>query len=447
VLKGDAPRTIELAKRALELLPSDELFLRGLIALNLGLAYDTRGDIVAASRVYSEAQAIGQAADNTLLNLMVTVQLADLKVLQGKLHEAAAIYREAIQLVTKPGIQLPVAAMAYANMGRLLYEWNDLDTAADYLGTCVELGRQWESVDMPLIGSIYLAHVKQAQGDIASARDWMRQAEQAMQGDVVSPTTIGIARAYQAQLWLRQGDLEAASAWAQAYQARLDDVSSLLRHIEGTTWARVLMAQSKPDTAASSLNALLPVAEAAGQIDYVIELLALQALVLEALGQSAQAVTTLQRALTLAEPGGYIRVFVDEGKPMARLLSQILAQPGDLGEGAQRKGHQAASRGIAPEYVDRLFSAFGIWEYGSMGEAPPHSHPPTLIPPSLIESLSKRELEVLNHLAAGLTNREIAEKLVITVGTVKRHVSNIYAKLDVRSRTQAVAKARELDLL
>ncbi len=428
VLKS-APQAIELAHQALEHLPADDLFLRSLVALNLGLAHDMRGDITAAGQAYSEASASGQAAGNILVHLMAIVQLADLKVLQGKLHEAATIYRQAIQLATEPGKRLPIVATAHLSMGRLLYEWNDLDGATHHLTTCIELGQQWESTDISATGFVYLAHVRQAQADTAGAQALIRQAEQALQGDILSLPTISVARAYQVRLWLRQGNTEAATRlcssaiWAEEYQARQSGVSGYLAQIEGATRVRVLMAQGKPELAIGLLDSLLQAAEAAGQTGYVIELLVLQALVLEAQGQSPQAITTLHRALTLAAPADYVRTFVDEGASMAILLNRM------KNEGGRMK-----------EYVGKLLAAFTPAVRRPVQQSYPVQQP-------LIEFLSKRELEVLRLIAAGLSNREIAQELVITVGTVKRHVHHIYGKLEVHSRTQALAKARELGLL
>ena len=168
------------------------------------------------------------------------------------------------------------------------------------------------------------------------------------------------------------------------------------------------------------LDSLLQVAEAAVQTGSVVELLALKALALRAQGQSAQAMTMLERALTLAEPEGYLRIFVDEGEPMKLLLQKIRAEGGGM-----------------KDYVDQLLSAFEERVF----------HPSSLGPQPLVEPLSERELEVLRLIADGLSNAEIAGKLVIAQGTVKRHINNIYGKLGVQSRTQAVARSRELGLL
>jgi LuxR family maltose regulon positive regulatory protein len=413
----------------------DDLFLRGLVAMNLGLAYDAQGDMASASQAYHLAQAIGQAAGNDLFSQMSASQLADIKVLQGKLHEAAAMYRQIIQSA-ESGKQLSIAAMAYISMGRLLYGWGDLDAATRHLTTAIELGQQWTSADMPATCLVYLAHIKQTQGDVDGARDLLLQTDQALQGHIISPPTVGTVKAFQARLWVRQRNLEAARRWAQEYQARPSNIPGYpgyLRQLEGTTWARVLTAQGRPEAAMQKLDSLLQVAEAAGQTGNVIELLALKALALWAQGQSAQAMTTLERALTLAEPEGYLRIFVDEGEPMKLLLQRMKVED-------PRKGAEGGTLRVK-EYIGNLLAAFG------KQPASADFHPSAFIPQPLAEPLSERELEVLRLIADGFSNAEIAERLVIAQGTVKRHINNIYGKLGVGSRTQAVARSREMGLL
>jgi LuxR family maltose regulon positive regulatory protein len=436
-LRGDVPHAIEFARQALECLPADDLFLRGMAALNLGMAYDISEDIAAASQAYTEAQAIGQAAGNSLLSLMAMVQLADLKSQQGQLRAAGDLYQQAIRLASGPGKQLPFTGVAYASLGRLLYEWNDLDDAAQCLTTCVDLGRQWVSADMRLVGAVGLAQVRQAQGNVESAQALSREAEQAMRhGQVVSPPTIGVARAYQARLWLRQGAIEAAAHWADEHRAHPGDTSGYpgyLRHIEGASRARVLMAQGQMKPAADLLESLLRAAESAGQMGHVIELMALRALVFQSMGDSGRAAATLTQALRLAEPESYVRTFVDEGEPMRALLEKMEIRDWRL-----------------KAYVQRLLASFELSRISTSNFQPPISNlqsPISNLQSPASNLLSEREREVLRLIADGLSNREIAAQLVVAVSTVKTHINNVYAKLGVRSRTQAAARARELDLL
>jgi LuxR family maltose regulon positive regulatory protein len=264
--------------------------------------------------------------------------------------------------------------------------------------------------------------------------------------------------AWQVRVWLAQGKLEAASQWARERGMLAKEPKSLhepdfFTLMEYTVLARILIAQEREDEATELLRPLLEAAEAGDRTTKVIEILNLQALAFQARGDSARALSALERALTLAEPEGFIRAFADEGPPMAQLL------------------YWAATRGGVPDYAARLLAAFE----GAMKdqepalsqpkgrktrEQVPSFHPSTgseqAVQPAsptpsraeaMVEPLSERELEVLQLIAEGLTNREIASRLFLSLNTVKAHNRNIYGKLGVRSRTRAVARARALGIL
>jgi LuxR family maltose regulon positive regulatory protein len=245
---------------------------------------------------------------------------------------------------------------------------------------------------------------------------------------------------YQVQIWIAGGDLEAAARWGEERGLRgdagFDELEKwttgaplpLGRAIEYRTLAEVYIAQDRPDAALQVLDPILRGADAAGWTAFVLQSLTLQALALQGQGDTSQAISALKQALALAEPAGFVRVFLDQGQPMARLLQK------------------AASRGIAPEHTAKLLEAFEP-ETKNEGRRTQEALPPAGVRPGLIEPLSERELEVLRLIAAGLSNREIAQELVVAISTVKTHINNIYRKLDVSKRTQAVARARELELL
>jgi LuxR family maltose regulon positive regulatory protein len=287
---------------------------------------------------------------------------------------------------------------------------------------------------------------------VASALETVEQAEQ------LHPAFAPIFAAVRARLWLVQAEddpsyLDEASLWAGDRAHELaDEERSQPRILFGVPYdaerlilVRILIAQHRmlrgaaptshlPDTHSlqnllQCLDRQIHVTEAAGWTGYLIELLILQALARQehALGHrsdASQALASLERALALAEPAGYIRIFVDEGAPMARLLEQAVA------------------RGIGPSYAHRLLAALDASAPGEEGEGPPVSHPQRLVEP-----LSRRELEVLRLLATELSGPEIAQHLVISVTTVRSHTRSIYGKLGVHSRYEAVARARELGLL
>jgi LuxR family maltose regulon positive regulatory protein len=230
--------------------------------------------------------------------------------------------------------------------------------------------------------------------------------------------------AWQARVWLSQGKLEAASQWVRERELDPDGEPTYLQQVEYIVLARILVAQERLDEAAKLLQRLLETAEAGGRTAELIEILNLQALAFQVGGGTAQATITLDKALTLAEPGGFVRIFVDEGPPMARLL------------------YEALSRETAPEYVRRLLAAFPIVE-----PVQSEATDPQVLEAEWIEPLSERELEVLHLIAGGLTNPEIASRLFISLNTVKAHCKNIYGKLGVNNRMQAICRARALGLL
>ena len=234
----------------------------------------------------------------------------------------------------------------------------------------------------------------------------------------------------QVRFWLKQNMLKEVETWLDDHGTNLDAVSHFKTKLTFTMQARALLALAREDhpggryldTALELLAELLELAEDKGWVDKAIEILALQALASEAYGDTSRAGKILERALSLAEPEGYIRTFVDEGSPMARLL------------------HAALARGIAPDYVRRLLAAFPVTE---TGQPIPSTSPES----GLIEHLSERELEVLALIAEGLTNQEVGAGLFLSLNTVKAHTRNIYGKLGVHSRTQAIARAHEIGLL
>jgi LuxR family maltose regulon positive regulatory protein len=259
---------------------------------------------------------------------------------------------------------------------------------------------------------------------MAAAKKIIRKMEHIAREYVVPPSMTSRMAGWQARIWLAQDKLGDASQWVLERGLDADGDPTYLHEKEYVVLARVLIAQGRLDETARLLPRLLETAEAGGHTSRAIEILMLQALALQVQGDTGQAITTLEQALTLAEPGGFIRIFVDEGPPMARLLYEALA------------------RGIAPDYTRRLLAAFPAVE-------PEHAGPPKVQTPEsgLIEPLSERELEVLVLLAEGLTNPEIASRLFLALNTIKAHTSNIYGKLGVHNRIQAVTKARGLGIL
>ena len=443
IFQGQLARATELCRQALERLPEDDVFLRSISTWILSICELADGDLRAGSRALDEVVRMSQKAGNVMIAVPAVCHLAKLNMRQGQLHKAQAIYQQALELGTdESGRRLPIASEALIGLGELSYEWDDLESAARYLEESIELSEQWSEA-AALDAYIPLAHVRQAQGDIDGVRDAIQKAQHiALKTDALEADDFLVALV-QARLWVTQGNLEAAMRWAEERGLVLsqpkgeaegsekrsdspeseesdDFFSSRLRKYEHLVLARLLLAQDRPDDALALLEPLLPRMEQQGRKDLVIEIQMLKALAFQAQGDIRQALIALEHALPLAEPGGFVRVFVDEGQPMARLL------------------YQAAARGIAPEYAGKLLAAFPDAEPAAKPRQPQVE---------MIEPLSEREIEVLQLIAEGLSNREIAQKLFLSVNTVKVHTYNIYGKLSVHSRTQAVAQARALDIL
>jgi LuxR family maltose regulon positive regulatory protein len=313
-----------------------------------------------------------------------------------------------------------------ADLAGFLYEADDLEAAARYAQQALDLSRLVRYEHFELQACLTLVRVKLAQGRPDAALELTRQAEQSVQ-KFQAPFDKFMELPRLARAWLAQGNLPAAEHWAQQAERIRDEFEPDQRDLL-TAWpepighvrARLWLANGRPNQAAALLSPLRPQAEAAGQIRTLMDILVLQALAHQAMGDLQPALHALQPALTLAEPEGYVHLFVDEGAPMAALLRHALAG------------------GIAPAYVEKLLAHLPAPSAALAGALPRPAHP---------DALSQRELEVLQLVAQGLSNQEIAGKLFIAVGTVKRHINNIFGKLGVTTRIQAVTRARERDLL
>jgi LuxR family maltose regulon positive regulatory protein len=417
--QGDVPRAIQLGRQALEKLPEGSRVVRGIAAHVVGEAYHHSGDLAQASHANAEAARLAKASESVFLAVSATSSQADAQIEQGRLRQGFEIYQEAMQLATLPdGTSLPAAARIYSGLARVFYEWNDLAAATHAVERSIELARCGGIVERLAMDHVTLARVRQAQGDLDDAWEAMREAERLAREHSLPAGAISLVKAFPARLWLVQGDLAPALHWAEEAGITIDDPVPFLREPEYLTLLRVLLAQGEQDAALTFSGRMLRLAEAAGRTGRAIELLTFHALAYHGQDEILQALDALERALSLAQPEGYVRIFLDQGPPMAELL------------------RHAGSRGVMPTYVSRLLSEFGTLP----SDAPTRKQP-------LIEPLSERELEVLRLLATGRSNNEIAAALVIATGTVKRHLNNIFGKLNVQNRTQCVARARELRLI
>ena len=427
---GDLPRTVTLSQQALRGLPEEALVWRGNTLAQLGVAYALNGDMKAASRTFAEAYAVNERADNAYAIQIVTWRSARLQVAQGRLRQAADIYRQVLQQASEEVAlgELPVTGYCYLDLGDLLREWNDLGAAAQHLEAGIERIERAGSPTILLDGYIALARLRQALGDEEDALRAFQEARWLVSRHNLPARFVARLAAHQARLWLAQGNLEAATRWAKDRELDLVGLS-YLREAEHLTLARVLIAQGKLEEPQHLLERLLTAAENGGRTKSVIEILILQALTFRAQGDETRALGSLESALELAEPEGYVRTFVDEGSTMVNLLAHAREACGERRGTKANCGH--------PDYVGKLLVAFK--QPSAPQQMPPEVH-------SSIEPLSERELEVLGLVAAGLKNQEIAKELFVVVGTVKAHLNSIYRKLGVQSRIQAVTRAKELSL-
>jgi len=368
-LQGRLPRAAELSRQALAELPENDLFLRSIATWNLGISHLASGDLAAGIRVFEETVRMGQEMGNVMTVVMALCHLAELRVRHAQLHEARAIYQRALELATdQRGQLLPIAGEVLMGLGELLREWNDLQAATGYLKEGIELTRHWSEFGA-LDGYVTLAGVRQAQGDADGARDAIQTAQHiAMRFDATEMDDLAVAM-YYARLSVAQGDIEAAMRWVEergledsGASVELEDteafVNSHLRKYEHLVLARLRIAQDRPGEALTLLAPLLPRMEQQGRTQMVIEIHLLRALAFQAQGDMAQAMTALEHALLLAEPAGYMRIFLDEGGPMGELL------------------RQAATRGMGGGLRESIARGFwcagghiGVWQDGGSTSA------------------------------------------------------------------------------
>ena len=418
---GDVANTVKHARRVLELVAEDDHLLRGSAAGLMGLAYWTSGDLETAHRSYADCMASLEKAGHLSDMIGCAIAMADIRIAQGRLREASSTYERGLRLATERGApMLRGAADMHVGMSELSLEQSDLAAASQHLLTSRELGEHAGLPQNAHRWRVAMARLRQAEGDLDGAVVLLHEAERLYQGDYF-PNVRPIA-ALTARMEIARGRLGDAQVWAREQGLSAEDDLSYLREFEHITLASLLLARRGRDErslqqALDLLERLLRSAEDGGRTASVIEIL-----ILQSLGHQAQAgvragLVPLDRALALAEPEGYVRVFVDEGRPIATMLEA------------------AARQRVAPDYVRHLLAAFGT----------PAGSP--TVTQNLVEPLSDRELEVLRLLATDLDGPGIAAELVVSLHTVRSHTKSIYAKLGVNNRRAAVRRAGELGLL
>ncbi|HUW09742.1 MAG TPA: LuxR C-terminal-related transcriptional regulator [Anaerolineae bacterium] len=411
--RGDDERTIDISQQALALLPETDHSARSVVGLNLGIALWKRSRLQEAAQALEVARQSGERSGNHYAGLMGLVFSAMLQAAWGELHQAGQLCQQAFEL----GRQLPALGLAHTIYAMLLYEWNDLEAAATHVETGIEMCQRSGNSEVQIGGYRVMARLRQALGDASGALTALEEAGRLARERDTPWDEQARNAACHVQICLAQDDLAAASRWAE--QVTGDADASSFYPTLGVTPARLLLAQGRKKEAAEQLAARHEAAVQAGWRYGAMEVRALQAL---AAPTQSDALVFLADALALAEPEGCVRTFVDKGEPMAELLRAAVAS------------------GLCLDYGAGLLTLFA-------DASEDKSVTSVRRPSSLVEPLSERELDLLPLLAAGQTYHEMALSLCVSTNTIKTHLKHIYGKLAVRNRREAVAKARELDLL
>jgi LuxR family maltose regulon positive regulatory protein len=435
-LRGDPEREAAFARQALDRLTGqDGLLLGSFGRYHLAMADWLGGRLWDAERALAEVVAERSAAGERYLAVRACHDLGHIQQAQGRLGAALHTYQRGLEIATEPArVPLPAAGIAHVGLSEVLYERNERDAALRHATEGVALCRQLAYTPPLAAGLVTLAWTRQAQGDQAGALDAIDQAEGATpdpdMADLLNP-----APAQRARLLLAQGNTAAAARWTRRRGLRADDRPDYPRERAYLLLARVLLAEQTPDLALRLLGQLRDLAMAQERMGSLIEVQVLRALAAAATGDENEALAALTEALTIGAPEGYLRVFVDEGAPMAALLGKLATTPA--------KAQAVAAAPVPQAHLGRLLAAL---ERDGLAVLPP-PRPGGAMVAGLAAPLTTRELEVLALLADGHPNQAIAEELVISLDTVKRHVTHVLGKLGVANRTQAIARARALGLL
>jgi len=429
---GNMASAVCHALMADELLGKENYGMRVSIQFVLGSQHWLDGDIVKAEEAFTRMSELGRKVNSIWTISDANSELGVCLKIAGKLRQAAQLYRETMELAfEKDAHRFGMIAKIDVGLSDVLREWNDLESAQKLITDAIDRMKWWKVPSNLVIAYIYLGRILRTQGDLEGAYEVLQEAEQLKQRLAVFAPLPAMIEAERVKLWLKQGNLIAAESWAQKNYPSEGSTSNEQK-FKLIAVSRVLIALGKTKEAVDLLIRLACDAEQRGRTGELIEIMVLQALALRAENDVSNATDVLEKCLMLAEPEGYVRVFVDESAPMVELLLAI-------------RKRQLAGKGVTSinkRYINRILEAFTVLE---LGKDTLKKDAPTAY--RLLEPLSSRELEVLRLIANGLTNKEISEKLFVTIGTVKAHTANIFRKLDVNNRTQAAALARDLQLL
>ena len=415
-LQGDLKQAIIHSQYALAHLPAEDLWTRGTLAFFQGVAQYVTGNMLKAQHAYREALSLNRSTGNHALSLLVHCYLARLSVTVGKLQDARRILETAWTQAEQYDRQLSFeGGLLAVELGNIYYQQNEMDAAYTMLTRGIETGKTMAATGVLRAGYTALARWYQARGQEEEVRNLLWQIDQIQQPARVLWIEAEL-QAYRLQ-WETMHQHETTLALKHAVQEGEPPPISVLTEITYLAQARALITVADYDTATNLLERLLHHAEEEQRTGSIINITMLQAKAFSARGDQAPALKAIQKALALAAPERYMRVFLDEGEPVKAVLQH------------------AATHGIQATYAMQLLGAFP-----TATSSIPHPQP-------LLDPLSERELEVLHCITKGQSNQAIADHLQVSLNTVKTHMSHIFAKLHVNSRTQAVARANELQLL
>ena len=434
---GDISSTKMYAREALALDPEGNSIHHTQAVSLLGMAEYASGNLRAAEQELLKFQAMMWQVNDIANAIGITFILANIKLVQGRLREAVNAYQQSLQLAASRGEPSFLGASdLHRGLSEVLCEQADLEAAAQHLRIAQQLGEQGALTGWLHRLCVTQARMKESQDDLVGALVLLDEAERQYVRNPLPDRTIA---ALKAQTWIRQGKLTEALSWVREQNLSPDDGISYLREFEHLTLARALIARYKTDRVEDDLHAalgllarLLQAAEEGGRNGSVIEILILRSLAYQAQGDQPRAHASLERVMKLAEPEGYVRIFVNEGEPMRMLISDFRLQI-----------EKQDNPGTHPlfGYADKLLSAFP-----QPAATTPKSKTEKL-KSEIVEPLSRRELEVLKLLRSELSGPEIAERLIVSLYTLRTHTNNIFKKLGVNNRRAAVRRAEELDLL
>ena len=411
--------SIQIAKEALRLLPNDDLSMRSFSLLIIGNAYRFEGNLKHAIKFHNDALGVIKGTRDINLSVIILSRITELYKLMGKLNRAQQAGLQALDMIERwqglTGSESFTLGYLNLRLSSIYYERNDLENALKFAETGYALVKAWGAYDSISHGYFCLAKIHQAMGNYDLAIAYLNEFKDSYPWE--DRLQYQFASAHQAEIHLRVGKIKEAEAWAASFRKKTYDSIQFLDFLFYDVLAQVFIEKDQLDEAQSLLEMLLVTSKQAGTTQLEAQTLARWSLVHKKVGDPDAAIVMLEKALALLVPEDYLRTFMDMGDDMAELI------------------YQASLQGVYPGFCKQIMD-----EYSSPAAFVQDS-------PVLVEPLSLREIEILSRIADGRTNQEIAEKLVISLYTVKTHAGNIYGKLGVKNRTEAVAKARFLGIL